>query len=74
MAMKLSAGRCEEPPCRADRGGEDITICRRGKPVVHWPALPSRLLSYQSSGLKGKGGDPKPRWKPMTQTEVDSLS
>jgi prevent-host-death family protein len=60
---------------RAVEGGESVTICRHGTPVVDivrtTKAGPGRL---KLGTLKGKVTELDPDWwKPMTDDEVDAL-
>jgi prevent-host-death family protein len=60
---------------KAAEGGENVTICRRGVPVVD--LVPTKA----STGDKPKFGTLKDRvvihdpdwWKPMTQAEVEAF-
>jgi prevent-host-death family protein len=60
---------------KAVEGGEPVTICRRGVPVVdivrtHEPARKKRTLGT----LKGKIQVVDPNWwKPMSDEEVEDL-
>jgi prevent-host-death family protein len=60
---------------RAVEAGEDVTICRRGAPVVDIvPTKKARPERPKFGTLKGKVAIHDPDWwKPMTDREVDEF-
>lgn len=60
---------------KAAEDGESVTICRRGKPVVDLVRTAKTIVDKPKFGtLKNRILIHDPGWwKPMTETELDSL-
>ena len=60
---------------RVVESGEEVTICRRGTPVVNLvPAKPAASRKPKFGTLKGRIKIHDPNWwKPMTDEEVDAF-